>query len=231
MSDALQELYASQAAYRLPLYTVQQAAHLTGLPLKTTARWAAAETGLLVRQSGKAGLSFLNLVELHVLAAIRRLHRVPLGKVRQAVQFVRKNAGTDYPLAEQQFETDSVDLFIHELDVLINASRHGQVAIRELVAAYLQRIERDAAGFPLRLYPLYRADAETAAEVSQFPMLIAVDPTLSFGRPVLAASGIAVDIVVSRYRAGDSIRDLVADYNLPEAAIEEALRYELGAAA
>ncbi|MEJ7658446.1 MAG: DUF433 domain-containing protein [Hymenobacter sp.] len=184
-----------------------------------------------MRQPGRGGLSFLNLVELHVLAAIRRLHRVPLGKVRQAVQFVRKKVGTDYPLAEQQFETDGVDLFIRELDVLINASQHGQVAIRELVAAYLQRIERDAAGFPRRLYPLYRADAETAAEVSQFPMLLSVDPTISFGRPVLATSGIAVDIVVSRYRAGDSIRDLVADYNLTEAAIEEALRYELGAAA
>ncbi|AMR27220.1 hypothetical protein A0257_08985 [Hymenobacter psoromatis] len=126
MSDALQELYASQAAYRLPLYTVQQTAHLTGLPLQTTARWAAAGTGLLVRQPGKAGLSFLNLVELHVLAAIRRLHRIPLSKVRQAVQFVRRNAGTDYPLAEQQVETDGVDLFIRELDVLSNASRHGR---------------------------------------------------------------------------------------------------------
>ncbi|AMR27221.1 hypothetical protein A0257_08990 [Hymenobacter psoromatis] len=105
------------------------------------------------------------------------------------------------------------------------------MAIRELVAAYLQRIERDAAGFPRRLYPLYRADAETAAEVSQSPMLIAVDPAISFGRPVLAASGIAVDIIVSRYRAGDSIRDLTVDYNLTEAAVEEALRYELGVAA
>ncbi|RZK30620.1 MAG: DUF433 domain-containing protein [Hymenobacter sp.] len=231
MSDTLQSLYAGQAVYRLPLYTVRQAAHLTGLPLATAARWTATDTGLLIRTQGETGLSFLNLIELHVLAAIRRLHQLPLGKVRHAVQYVRQEFGTDYPLAERQFETDGVDLFIRELDMLINASRRGQVAIRELVTAYLQRIERDATGFPLRLYPLYRADINIADEVQQAPAIIAVDPTISFGRPVLIGSGIPVEVVISRYRAGDSIRDLVADYHLPEAAVEEALRYELGLAA
>lgn len=231
MSNALEQLYASRAAYRLPLYTVRQAAHLVGLPLATTARWVAPQTGLLVRPEDATALSFLNLVELHVLAAIRHLYQLPLAKVRHAVQYVRREFGTDHPLAERQFETDGVDLFIRELDVLINASRHGQVAMRELVAAYLKRVERDATGFPLRLYPLYQATADTAAEVRRAPTLIAVDPAISFGRPMLANSGIPVDIIVSRYRAGDSIRDLMADYQLPEEAVEEALRYELGMAA
>ncbi len=231
MLTDLHQLYDEQAAYRLPLYTVRQAAHLLGLPIATTAEWVAPKAQLLVRQPESTALSFLNLVELHVLAAIRRYHRVPLGKVRHAVQYVRQSFGTDHPLAEQQFETDGVDLFIRELDTVINASRQGQVAIRELVAAYLRRIERDAAGFPLRLFPVYRADVETAAEVRNAPDLIAVDPTISFGRPILASSGVPVDIVVSRYRAGDSIRDLIADYSLSVEAVEEALRYELGFAA
>ena len=231
MPDALHQLYDSHLAYRLPLYTVQQAAHLTGLPLKTAARWTAAETGLLVRQPGKGGLSFLNLVELHVLAALRHYHRVPLEKVRRAVQYVRQELHLDYPLAEQQFVTDGVDLFIQQLGVFINASRQGQVAMRELLAAYLKRIERDAEGFPLRLYPLYRPDVETAAEVAAAPALIVVDPTVGFGRPMLADSGLAVAVVISRYRAGDSIHDLVDDYQVPASTIEEALRYELGLAA
>lgn len=231
MSAALHQLYTDRAAYRLPLYTVRQAAHLAGLPLATAARWTATAAGLLVQPPGEAGLSFLNLVELHVLAAIRRHHQVPLGKVRHAVQYVRQAFGTDHPLAERQFETDGVDLFIQELDTTINASRQGQVAIRELVAAYLRRIERDTAGFPLRLFPLYQTGVDTALEVTNAPAFIAVDPTISFGRPILASSGIPVDIVVSRYRAGDSIRELVTDYQLSETAVEEALRYELGLAA
>lgn len=48
---------------------------------------------------------------------------------------------------------------------------------------------------------------------------------------MLADSGLAVAVVVSRYRAGDSIHDLVSDYRVPAATIEEALRYELGVAA
>lgn len=78
MSAALHHLYAERAAYQLPLYTVRQAAHLTGLPLATTAKWAEPEAHLLVRQPGATSLSFLNLVELHVLAAIRRHYQVSL---------------------------------------------------------------------------------------------------------------------------------------------------------
>ncbi len=185
-----------------------------------------------MQKPSEAGLSFLNLIEIHVLAAIRRYHQLPLNRVRRAVGYVRQVFGTEHPLAEQPFETDGVDLFIRALDdTLINASRHGQLASRELMNAYLRRIERAPDGFPLRLFPLYRTDADTAQAVQQAPSFIVVDPKMAFGRPVLAENGVPVDVVVSRYRAGDSIRDLVEDYALSSQAVEEAIRYELGNAA
>jgi hypothetical protein len=48
----------------------------------------------------RRALSFLNFVEAHVLAAIRRQHHIPLSKVRPAMAFVSKKLGTNRPLAE-----------------------------------------------------------------------------------------------------------------------------------
>ena len=231
MTAALHQLYDNRAAYRLPVYSVRQAAHLTGLPAATVQTWTKSAAEPLIQKSERGKLSFLNLVELHVLAAIRQHHQVPLRRVRHAVDYVRQHANTEYPLAEQQFETDGVDLFVRALDdTLVNASRRGQVAIRELMSAYLKRIERAPDGFPLRLFPLYR-EAATVQAVQQAPAFIAVDPQMAFGRPFLVQGALPVDVVVSRYRGGDSIAELVAEYDLSASAVEEAIRYELGNAA
>jgi hypothetical protein len=54
-------------------------------------------------------LSFMNLVEVHVLDAIRRKHNIPLEKVRTAVRYLSKEFPSKHPLADQEFETDGLD--------------------------------------------------------------------------------------------------------------------------
>src|SRR3972149_3750272 len=53
------------------------------------------------------------------------------------------------------------------------------------------------------------------------------DPNISFGRPVLANKGIPVDVIAERYKAGESIDDLMLDYECEQKEIEEAIRFEL----
>src|SRR5215470_1305868 len=67
-------------------------------------------------------LSFLNLVEAHVLDAIRRDHEVSLKRVRLAVAYLEKHYKSEHPLIEHQFETDGLDLFIDKAGLLINLS-------------------------------------------------------------------------------------------------------------
>jgi len=71
-------------------------------------------------------LSFVNLCELHVLAAIRRVHRVSLPKVRDSVEYLRNQLGADRPLVDQQFKTNGIDLFVEQASKLLNVSRQGQ---------------------------------------------------------------------------------------------------------
>jgi len=83
---------------RTPAYPFSEAAHYLGLPTTTLRAWCLGQDykiadgkhrqfQALIALDGERteGLSFLNLIEAHVLAAIRRLHGVPLPKVRDAL--------------------------------------------------------------------------------------------------------------------------------------------------
>ncbi len=92
---------------------------------------------------------------------------------------------------------------------------------------YLHRIERDGNFIPLKLYPFAREVREKSTyTLEKSPRVVQIDPQISFGRPVLVGTGIPTDVVVERFRAGDSIIDLAEDYDITEEKVEEAIRYE-----
>ncbi len=98
---------------------------------------------------------------------------------------------------------------------------NAQLAMKELIEAHLRRIERDTSGLPVRLYPFTR---ERKADE---PKVIVIDPSISFGRPVLVGTGIATTIIAQRYKAGESVGELAEDYGRSRSEIEEAIRCEL----
>ena len=158
-----------------------------------------------------------------MLDAIRRDHRISLHKVRIAIDFIKEELTSDHPLAYHKLETDGLDLFVEEYGQLINVSKAGQLVLRELLQAHLQRIDRDSAGYALRLYPFTRKRLQLMEE----PKAIVIDPRISFGRPVLAGTGIPTAIIAERYKAGEAIGALADDYGRPTLEIEEAIRCEL----
>ena len=169
------------------------------------------------------GLSFWNLVECSVIASIRKTHKVSFQKVRRALDYVRKQMDMPRPLIQQEFATDGVNLFVERLGKLISASENGQTAMREVLAASLTRIERDSSGLAARLFPWsHRLDE---------PMVVSVDPRVSFGRPVLADTGITVEVLLGRFWAGDTIEHLARDYRVAKECIEGLVRWGGGATA
>jgi uncharacterized protein (DUF433 family) len=170
-------------------------------------------------------LSFINLVEAHVLAGIRRRHSVRVPKVRKALAHVHRHFQVEHPLINQAFQTDGLDLFVERYGELINASREGQRAMKEIIGAYLKRIEWDAKGLPVKLYPFTR-DTDADAAPASDPRVVVMNPAISFGRPVITGTGIPVSSIYKRYRAGDSVADLARDFRLEIGAIEEAIRCE-----
>ena len=210
-------------------YSPAEVAHYIAVPVSTVRYWCLGRDPYapLIRsaQMRPLLLSFINLVELHVLGAIRRRHRVSMPNVRRALDYVEREMRVSQPLANHRFRTDGAHLFIDQYGQLINASQRGQTAMREILEAALIRIEWDDRDQPVRLFPYTRKDT---AQTAKF---IVIDPTVCGGRAVIDRTRIAVEVVAERFKAGDSFQDLVADYGCEPEAIQEAIRCELPIAA
>ena len=221
----------------LATYALPEASHYLRIPVATLrswviGRWYPTEVGqkffrpvITLPDKKRSQLSFVNLVEAHVLDAIRRKHNIPLPKVRMAIDYLTRKFPSKHPLVDKGFETDGLNLFIEKYGQLINISQTGQLAMRSLLKAHLRRIERDPAGFVVRLYPF------TRKRQPEEPKWVVIDPYVSFGRPVLVGTGIATAIIAERYKAGESVDDLANDYVRERLQIEEAIRCELQAKA
>ena len=207
----------------LPAYSIAEAAHYLSVPAATVRYWSTGQDEYLpliqVPHHQPTLLSFLNLVELHV----------PMPKVRAAIEYLKKHtrrkSDQRHPLISRQLETDGLDIFIQRYGQLVNISQDGQMAMREVMSAALKRIERDKHGIPIKLYPF------TRSRIDEAPAMVVIDPLLSAGRPVIAGTGLATEIIAERYKAGESIDELAQDYERSEEEIEEAVRCELQAAA
>lgn len=216
----------------LPAYPLHDAAHYLRLPPSTLREWTCGRGGEHGKTSralvhlpqgtgGRRVLSFYNLVECHVLSAIRRDHGVTLQRVRKALDVVRRQKKIARPLLDVDFETNGVDLFVRELERLVNVSSGSwQYVMGALINDSLKRIERDTKGLPIKLYPYLgppRADA---------PRVVEVNPAVAFGRPVLVGTGIPTAEVASRARAGEPPTEIAEDFGISVSDVARALACE-----
>ncbi len=232
------KLYRDTDPRQVQTYPAAEAARYLGMPVATLRSWVFGrsyqtvgglrrfEPLIVLSDPTQRLLSFMNLVEAHVLAAIRRQHGVTLANIRSAVSHLQDRYHVEHPLARVEFKTDGLSLFIDVLGQLVNVSLRGQVAIREVMEAHLQRVEHDEKGLAARLFPFTRFGAERSSQ----PKLVVIDPKVAFGRPVLAGTGIPTAVLADRYKAGESIAELADDYECDTAQVEEAIRCELAVA-
>lgn len=214
----------------IPTYTITEAALYLRLPVYTLQNWIGGysyktSTGVrqskpLIKPAGKEPrqLSFYNLIEAHVLSALRRKHRIPMRNVRKALDYLKREHKSKHPLADYWFETDGIHIFIDAAKKLEIISQDGQLAM-EMLRRYLSRIERDDLDLAVRLYPY------TASSIEGL-RLVVIDPRVSFGRPVITGTGIPTSIIAERFKAGEGVDLLAGDYGRTSQEIEEALRCE-----
>jgi uncharacterized protein (DUF433 family) len=216
----------------VPAYTIVDAAHYLNIPHNTIRSWVFGRDYKLADGTQRRYhpviklpneksqlLSFFNLVEAHVLRALRARHSIDLPKIRRALKFVQDKYHWQRPLIQQQFKTDGVSLFIDHLGQLVDASESGQVVIDD-VMDHLNRIEWEGS-FAVRLFPFTRTSTVDA------PKTVFIDPRYSFGRPILKDCYVATAAIAERYKAGESIEELADDYGCTKLEIEEGIRCEL----
>jgi uncharacterized protein (DUF433 family) len=154
-----------------PAYPLSEAARYLKLPPATQRSWALGRPYPTTRGPGHFRpiirpastrpplFSFWNLVEAHVLRALRTDHGFSVANVRRAIEFV--------------------------------------------------------------------SSMPADGELSSMP--IAIDPRISFGRPVVISRGISTAAIAERIDAGETVEALAADYELTVDEIEQAVLYERAA--
>jgi len=212
----------------VPTYDIVEAAHYLRMPKSTLRAWFCGQGSfqavLLAAGAGRPPLlSFFNLVEAHVLNALRREHEISLQRLRFALDALRGMfPQSRHPLIDERFETDGVDLFLRRYSELVNLSRPNQEFMKDVLNEHLRRIVWASDNFPSEFYPFSSPNFSDASRRS-----IVVNPRISFGRRVIAGTGIPTRIVFERYAAGESIEELAGDYDRPRLEIEDAIRCEL----
>jgi uncharacterized protein (DUF433 family) len=228
----MKNLYGETDPRDIPIYSISDAAKYLRIPVGTIRSWTVSISNgsnfskpLILTQDIKPKLlSFTNLVEIHVLRAIRKHHQMQRDKVRIALDYIQEKFQVLHPLASEKFSINGVDLFIERYASLLNVSEDWRTDLKSSFNTHFQRIEFDKNGFAMKLFPF------TASQEENNPRIVVIDPRIAFGRLVIAETGIPTIVLAQRLKAGESIQDLAYDYKCDRLKIEEAIRCELPAA-
>jgi uncharacterized protein (DUF433 family) len=219
------------------IYYPAEAAGFLGLPPDKLQRWASGYTFWsqdhqtrsksdpviqpdLPRFRGRRAVSFLELMELRVVARLRE-RGLSLQYIRSAGRIARRTFRTRHPFATHKVYTDGKAIFTgltpdpEDPDVIeLTRDRHSQVILGAVFAPFLDDMSFDPeTGLAARWWPLGR----------RVPVVL--DPLLAFGAPVVEGTRIQTYVVAGMARRG-SIREASDAYELTAAQVQAAIEFE-----
>jgi uncharacterized protein (DUF433 family) len=212
-----------------PAYSVAEAARYLAMPTATLRSWFAGIEGqhfkAVIRWEVARDhrLSFANLVEAHVLRALRTRHGISMPNVRKAIQYVQEKENIKRLLRHPGLRAAPGRLFLKKYAELIELAPSAQHVIEKAFENYLAAVVQDPQGVPIKLYP-WIPDPQAGPKTS-----VLIDPLVSFGRPVTSPREITTAVLADQFDAGASIEELAQDYGLSPQAIEDALAFERAA--
>jgi uncharacterized protein (DUF433 family) len=205
----------------LPNYQIGEAARYAGISAQTVAAWhkeGARESVTLSKKEQRAALSYMQLIEVAVVAAFRKAG-IPLRRIRKAREFVAKSLRSEYPFSEYRFKTDGRRLWVDYEQVegesgrgkLMGADNYGQLAWSDIIGR-LKEFEYDGEGIVVS----WHVDGERSP--------ITIDPRISFGAPCVG--GTPTWVIKGRWNAGESIADIAEDFGIKKLDVRRALKFE-----
>jgi uncharacterized protein (DUF433 family) len=199
------------------IYLQAEAALLAGLRRTTVRRWTQLERGAdsLTAVAEQPLLSFLDLVSLRAVAALRRAG-LSLQKIKKGRDYMRAELGMEYPLASKNLLTDGVHLYFSVEDKLLAVNRGGQWTAEQLVRDYLCDVKYELVGRGYRL------------ATSWEPPGISIDPLRQRGAPCIAGSRVQVAMLHRYVNAGDSPEHLANVFELDLDALKQGLQWYEG---
>ena len=228
-------LYGGEDPRDRPRYTYVEIARATGVPATTVGAWVRGQEYPRKHDVGRfepiirrpsendSRLSFYNLIEVFVLRVLRTVYNVKLVDVRTAVGLAEREFGIERLLIHQDLRTSAGELFLESYFDLVQLSPAIQLAMRSILAQYLERVDFDQMKLATDFFPIERRLPRPNNRI------VRVSPFVSFGQPVIARVGVTTHVITERVNAGEPQAILIEDYGLEAPEFEEAILYEAAA--
>lgn len=190
-----------------PRCGVTELSRILGLPPSTVRRW------VLENQDDERRpvmASFLELVEMYVIAELMRLGAQP-EKIRSAV---REGLKLSHPLARESFLMEGANLWERQNRTITHLGHGGRRGLFEIVKAAAADIDFDIGGLAKALYPAGRDRG------------IVIIPGVASGRPLIATKHAPTWALAGRVKAGDTPAEVAAEFDVAVADVEAAVAYE-----
>lgn len=215
------------------IYTVPEAARLTGVSSQRIRRWLKGYTyrkGEELSSSspiispdipaadGSVALSFRDLVEVRFIDAFLD-HGVSWKALRRAASLASEILHSSHPFSTQKFKTDGRTIFA---DI---AQASGERSLLDLIARQynihsfvsprlFEGIEFGPHGEAHRWLPLWPSRK------------VVIDPRISFGQPAVAREGVPTHVLAGAAEAEGSAARVAKIYDVSPASVEAAIEYE-----
>ena len=162
-------------------------------------------------------ISFEDLVSMRVIGILRSLG-LSWPKIHRSEKWLREKTGYQRPFAIERIWTETVEIFAElNRDAFIATTRHGQLALPELLGQYLQPVEDMT----------FRSHNGVRVAATWFPHEdILLDPYIQFGEPCVRGTRMRTRIIAQMIRAGDSQLYISRAFQLTETQILHALEWE-----
>ncbi len=213
------------------LYTIPEAARLTGAPSRSIRRWILGykyRHDDVVHESrpvwdqdiaeyeGVVNLSFLDLIEVLFVHAFRK-EKVSWRAIREAAERASAMYRDGHPFSRRRFMTDGKRIFEEIRDEgeikLFDINRQHyvfhEIVARTLIAGFAFSNEQVARWFPM--HP---------------DKCIVIDPKRSFGRPIIARAGVPTEILAKAVEVEESEVTVARWYEVPLDAVRAAVEFE-----
>jgi uncharacterized protein (DUF433 family) len=224
---------SESSAYQLigiGIYTFPEASRLSGVPISSIRRWAlgyeysfrgerhsmpAVVKPQLHPISGVFALGFLDLQEIRFLHAFRR-HGVSWHTLRLATEKARVIVGRSHPFSTGKFRDDGkriMTLIAAEADdPALEDIVSKQLAFARVIKPYLKGLEFSH-GSVARWFP--GPDRR-----------VVVDPTRSFGQPIVTKWGVPTLVLAKAYKAEKSFARVAQWYEIDVPSVRAAVVFE-----
>ena len=222
---------ADRTLTNIGLYSVPEASALTGQNAPSIHRWLKGyrrkegNTSRQVRSvlnaelgevDGKTALTFLDLMEIRMIAAFRQ-HGVSWQAIRAASALACDMFGDSHPFSMQRFKTDGKTIFAE----LFNDGTLETLDLNKKNFVFSEVVE------PSLFASLEFEDGQAARWFPKnLQKKVVLDPKRSFGHPVLSQEGIPTAILANAALVEGSVKSVASWYEIPVGSVKAAVEFE-----